>query len=176
MDPRDFEARLRLIVGGGRALHASRFLLLIAAVAAALSLPGLALPSLDDFRAALPELPTGIDDTTQRNRIERAERALAEDPNNGAAYQLRGFARMGLGEYEAALQDFDRQLELGHRPGNAYYNQACAHALDGRPEEAIACLVLAGENGIDVAEFARVDPDLESLHGRPGFEALIGLE
>jgi tetratricopeptide (TPR) repeat protein len=52
------------------------------------------------------------------------------------------------------------------------YNLACYWARVGNRSEAIRFLRSAVDQGMTVAYMAR-DPDLESLHGRPEFEAIV---
>jgi hypothetical protein len=54
------------------------------------------------------------------------------------------------------------------------YNAACSEAVQERPDSAIVFLRKAFEAGYADKAHARADSDLESLHGREDFEALVG--
>ncbi len=58
----------------------------------------------------------------------------------------------------------------------ARYNLACSLALAGRADEAIDSLSRAILLGYDDLAHMESDPDLESLHGHPDFQALLGEE
>ncbi len=75
----------------------------------------------------------------------------------------------------ARALDLDRRL-VARLPADflARYNLACSLALAGRPDEAIECLAASIRLGYDDVAHMEVDPDLESLRGRPEFRALFG--
>ncbi len=56
----------------------------------------------------------------------------------------------------------------------ARYNLACSLARAGRADEAIDSLSRAILLGYDDIAHMETDPDLESLHGNPDFQALLG--
>ncbi len=53
------------------------------------------------------------------------------------------------------------------------YNLACAENLAGNTEAALAALDYAVKAGFEDFHRAQDDPDLQSLAGEPGFQALI---
>lgn len=55
----------------------------------------------------------------------------------------------------------------------AHYNLACSLALKRRKADAIRALRQATELGYSDSEWLRSDPDLQSLHGHPAFEAIV---
>jgi serine/threonine protein kinase len=89
------------------------------------------------------------------------------------------------GGEEEAEQLYRKMIEIGDRStdpdrpkaGLARYNLACLLALNGRQEEALEWLHNAVEHGATAmkgdAPFMALDPDLESLHGNPEFEAIV---
>ena len=86
-----------------------------------------------------------------------------------------------LGELASQKGLAARALELDRRlvarlPHDflARYNLACSLAVAGCCDEAIECLAAAIRLGYDDMDHMAVDPDLESLRGRPEFRALLG--
>jgi tetratricopeptide (TPR) repeat protein len=55
----------------------------------------------------------------------------------------------------------------------ALYNEACAEALDGHADKALAALEDAIKSGFSEMELMSKDPDLESLRELPRFQALF---
>lgn len=173
MDGRDFEERLVRILRPGP-VRVARGLHLAGLACALLTLPGLVAPTLGEFRARLPALPAGSDHETWRESLARAEERLRAAPDDGAAVLQRGIALLCLARAEEALAAFQRQAELGHRPAQAFYNQACALVRLGDVESALVSLVRAADAGLDVAALADEDPDLASLRAHPGFADAFG--
>lgn len=103
------------------------------------------------------------------------------------AYEIRqdDFMRVLLGCYRARAGQTDeaRRAIRDVIPGpSTYYNLACTHALLGDAEEALDFLARDfAENHASASslehqqEWAREDPDLESLAGDPRFERLLEL-
>jgi tetratricopeptide (TPR) repeat protein len=96
-------------------------------------------------------------------------------------HQRRGEARLRLGDAAAgradldlALEAFARRLRSGADDPMTRYYAACAHALRGEKDEALACLERAARRRrpLTVAR-ARLEPALEGLHGEPGWRALM---
>jgi tetratricopeptide (TPR) repeat protein/tRNA A-37 threonylcarbamoyl transferase component Bud32 len=99
-------------------------------------------------------------------------------------HQRRGEARLRLGEPDAGRADLDLALEAFARrvrsgsddPMTRYY-AACAHALRGDTEDALACLERAAQRrrALTVAR-ARLEPALESLRAEAAWAALMAGE
>jgi len=170
-----FEERLReILTGRPRAALGQGVAVLGAALVLAIAtLPGVAAPSLARFRAALPELPTGIDRTTWERSLAAADERLQVAPDDGDALAQRGVALLGLGRTDDAIAAFQRQVELGHQPGKALYNEACARVHAGDVDGAFHCLERAALLDFPVGEYALQDPDLEPLRGDERLTALL---
>ena len=70
--------------------------------------------------------------------------AIELAPKFAAAYDSRGYARSKKGEYEKAIADFDKAIDLGRGDPNvagAYMNRGLAYKALGMKTEAIANLV-----------------------------------
>jgi adenylate cyclase len=79
-----------------------------------------------------------------------------------------------FGDREKAYAALKKVLEIDPTDGLAQYNCACTYAVMGDKKEALACLrnaILGGYK--NVSEWVKSDPDLESLHNDPEYEALV---
>lgn len=141
--------------------------------ALALSLPGPLVPSLARFRAALPSIPNGLDRAAAERVLALADGALALAPDDGEALDRRGRALLSLGRTAEAAAAFEREAAVGARPERAFYNLACARALEGRAELALDALEAALAHGIPAA-YLDEDEDLAALQGLARFERLRG--
>jgi tetratricopeptide (TPR) repeat protein len=60
--------------------------------------------------------------------LEQADLALKVDPNSGEAFVVRGLVRNGQGDYEAAIQEFDKATAQTARDTRTVANRADAYA------------------------------------------------
>ena len=104
------------------------------------------------------------------------QRVVESNPVN-ADFALRLATALFQGKsYRAAIPAYEKALELGADfPSSMAYNIACAYALLGDKEQAVRWLQKSFEIGFRNLEHARTDSDLESLHGDPRFQAIVGL-
>ena len=94
-------------------------------------------------------------------------------PHDAAARHALGLVLLRQRELPAAIRQFRQSLELDPTRATAHYNLACALALSGMTEEAIASLADSIQMGYDRFSHAAEDPDLQSLHDDPRFWDLI---
>jgi beta-lactamase regulating signal transducer with metallopeptidase domain len=172
-DARDFEERLKRILSREAPPSPRASLLGAAALGGLLSFPGFLLPTLAEFRAALPALPSGLDRTALERSLAGADGVLRENPSSGAAWAQRGVALLSLGRLEEALASFEQQEGLGYQSAKALYNQGCALVRLGRTHEALERLALAYELGLDVARNVAADPDFEPVRGTAEFQGFL---
>jgi adenylate cyclase len=78
-----------------------------------------------------------------RADMERAMRLSPRDPYVGIFHIDLGEAEIGLGHFDAAIEEFRKAIDSGERPFYAYTNLAAAYAHAGRMDEAKAALVEA---------------------------------
>jgi tetratricopeptide (TPR) repeat protein len=81
---------------------------------------------------------------------ERAMRLSPRDPFSGVFRLWMGYAELGLGHFDAAVDAFRMAIDSGYRPFFVYSSLAAAYAQAGKMDEAAAAL----------AEARRLDPKL----------------
>jgi hypothetical protein len=108
--------------------------------------------------------------------LEHLDSAIASDPNDVDAVQLRALVRARLGD-RSMLDDVDFLVKVS--TAERLYNAACALAVyaetarDPQPlERSIQLLDLALKAGFST-RVAKADQDLKTLRSRPEFDLLI---
>jgi serine/threonine protein kinase/Flp pilus assembly protein TadD len=102
-----------------------------------------------------------------------AERHLELNPDDPRAFYLGAIAWCRLGQVERGLEWGDRALAIDPEDAGVLYNVACLNAIGGRPARALDLLEHGVERGFGHKEWIEHDPDLESLHGEPRYQALL---
>jgi len=110
-----------------------------------------------------------------RKMVSEAEKAIQQDPSNGAALGIIAGGFAALGEADRAREWIDRAILIDPDNLNMRYNFACvlaAHLNDkqGALKLLQRCLGKAGDR---MLRYAETDPDLESLRNEPQFQKLI---
>jgi tetratricopeptide (TPR) repeat protein len=116
-------------------------------------------------------------DVRRRARAdEEGTQILAIGGPRGEAFEPSPWENVFAAEPERAAGNYDAYADalgeaLAKRPQHpaTLYNLACAEALAGRTEEALAHLARAIELRPNLAELARTDEDLASVRDRPGW-------
>jgi beta-lactamase regulating signal transducer with metallopeptidase domain/tetratricopeptide (TPR) repeat protein len=75
------------------------------------------------------------------------------------------------GNYEAAIEAFQKSIEAGYKEEAATYNIACGYALLGKNDLAFEYLKKAMDEGFDVGGYLH-DDDLDGLHSDPRWPQL----
>ncbi len=109
------------------------------------------------YRRAPGEVGAGLRPPTE------AEASAARDARNALIEK----------DWEKAAAAYARFLSTYADDPTSHYNYACCLARLGKENEALAALARAVEKGFTEADAARKDPDLESLVGKPAFDALL---
>ncbi len=107
--------------------------------------------------------------------VSEAQRAVQQDPSNGAALGILAGGYALLGEKEKAHEWIERALLIDPDNINMRYNFACILAGYLSDTEAALSLLqstlsIAGEYQLSIAE---TDPDLDPLRADPRFQALL---
>ena len=108
--------------------------------------------------------------------VEQAEKAIGEDPSNGAALGIGAGGLAALGETERAREWIDRALLVDPDNRNLRYNFACILAVHLKDADAAMDLLegtFAEEPGPVMIRLASADPDLDSLRSIPRFQNML---
>jgi lipoprotein NlpI len=102
------------------------------------------------------------DAALRRGNFDRAADHLSKviqvAPNNAAAYNDRGVARQGMGDYRGAIDDFNKAIAIAPDMPKAYGGRGISWKFLGDFDRAIA----------DHAKAIAVHPDLADAHGELG--------
>ncbi len=85
-----------------------------------------------------------------KSDAQQAMRLSPRDPSIGLFHVQMGDAELGLGHFDAAIDEYHKATDAGFRPFFAYSNLAAAYALEGKMDEAKTAL----------AEARRLNPKL----------------
>jgi adenylate cyclase len=110
--------------------------------------------------------------------VSQAQKAIEQDPGNGAALGIIAGGYAALGEHERAREWIDRAMLIDPDNVNMRYNFACVLASQmGEKEEALKLLdrTLA-VSGVTALRMAETDPDFDPLRELPGFRKMIARE
>src|SRR5215470_14642592 len=111
-------------------------------VAAALSACGVAVaPALADDNDTCRY---GIGDA----KIAACSRVIQQNPKNASAFNSRGFAYNGKGDYDRAIADLDQAIRIDPKFAVAYNNRGVAYHGKGQYDRAI----------VDLDQAIRLDP------------------
>ena len=110
---------------------------------------------------------------TAKKALEECERALSQDPSNGAAISFAVGALAALGEGERAKAWIDRAMLIDPDNLNMKYNFACALSVLGERDASLDMLETSLRNVRGSLGMAEVDPDLENIRDHPRFHALL---
>ena len=83
-----------------------------------------------------------------KSEVGQAMRLSPRDPNTGAWHNFASFAELGLGHFDAAIEESNTAIDAGYRVFPAYVQMTVAYALEGKLTEAKAAL--AQTAGVDV--------------------------
>lgn len=139
--------------------------------------------------AALPASPAGAADREKAKPVtfesaselyaaqewakaaEAFESLVKADPKNGRAWYRLGASYANLKQYEKAVAAYRKGVDIGGNP-IVMYNLACAFALGGAPDSALAWLGHAVDAGYRQPDAMEADPDLASIRSDDRYRAL----
>ncbi len=110
-----------------------------------------------------------------RRALDRCEKIVAVEPDNGSAMGFAVGALAALGEAERAKEWAERALLLDPDNVNLRYNFACTLITDLHDVD--AALDMLGPRfeamSIEVLNWVRTDPDLDPVREHPRFKAML---
>ena len=108
-----------------------------------------------------------------RLAVERAEQALAGDPNNGSALGHGAYSLAALGETERAREWIDRALLIDPDNMVMRYNLACTVAVHFDDVDLALSLMEPWLTSLVMVRHAEADPDLDRIRDDPRFVAML---
>jgi TolB-like protein/Flp pilus assembly protein TadD len=111
-----------------------------------------------------------------RKSLEVTRRHLELHPGDARAVTMGAVALSRLGERDEGLRWAERALAIEPEDAGVSYNVACLFALAGLADRALDCLRQAIRGGFWHRDWARNDPDLDSLRDDPRFNGLLAAE
>ncbi|MBI5849585.1 MAG: DUF2911 domain-containing protein [Planctomycetes bacterium] len=101
------------------------------------------------------------------------QKVVALDPTDGTAWHHLGYALHMQGKLDEALKAHLAATKFPQVAAIGWYNAACVHAMQGRKDDAIACLEKSVAGGFGDREQVLGDTDFANLHDDPRFQKLV---
>ncbi len=114
----------------------------------------------------------------RQGRLKEAKRVyrqvIKRDPRFADAINNLGVIYLREGDFTSARKSFEKAARVSPGYADPYYNLACLFALSHDTEHSLSNLEKAVSLEEAVREWARRDPDLESIKGSRRFETIVG--
>lgn len=108
--------------------------------------------------------------------IKSLEAYLAGNRFDGPAWSSYGVALHMAKRFDRSIEASKKAIELGFNAANETYNIACAYAVMGKTDEAIAWIGKSLDAGFTEQETLETDDEIDRLRGDPRFIRLTGLK
>ncbi len=117
--------------------------------------------------------------TTTRPKPTRRPQAPKNNP-----YKTSGIKKYKDFEYEAAIEDFNKALEIDDRDISVHFNLACAYSLTEQKEKSFHHITMAVENGFtdlekikthDALAFIRIQDEFDAFEAN-GFKSTTNMK
>ncbi len=110
-----------------------------------------------------------------REAARKSEEYARAHPQNGRAWFNFGYASLEGDRPEAAIEAFQKALDLGYRKPTTMYNLACSYARLDKKDPAFDWLFKALDAGFDASGTLRGDEDLDNLRGDPRYRKALSI-
>ena len=101
------------------------------------------------------------------------DKVISLDPGHVQALNNRGVLHLHEKNYPAARKCFEKAIRLKPDYVDPYYNLACVSAATNQAKQGIRYLGKAITMDPEVKGWARKDPDLDPLRGKPAFVEIM---
>lgn len=132
----------------------------------------------EQFQRMIRNFPE-VNDLVDRARVYitlcRKQNETAPPPEGFDDHYYQGVFLSNEREYDRALEHFEKALALRPDSEKVHYSMATVLCLKGDRDRALAFLRKAVKQDPVNRIHARNDPELQSLHGDPEFDELVGL-
>lgn len=112
---------------------------------------------------AMAEAKVFLEQKNYAAATQKLDQLTSEQPDNGWAWMMYGYALHASGDLDRALQIHEKAAGFPEQKATALYNVACVHALKGDKDSAFAALEQSIAAGFHKAEYLDKDTDLASL-------------
>jgi hypothetical protein len=119
--------------------------------------------------SALFEAERLLESGQAKKAVAEAKKAVEEQPLNPHAWFVLARACHAAGDLDGAIEAGHRAAEFAAVRASAFYNLACAYALNGQKDFALKALQGAKRAGFADRSLMASDPDLASLRDDPHF-------
>ena len=123
--------------------------------------------------APLHSAPPATNKPNNRSQASAERSQKMERARKIAALNRKFYKLFKVGKYDECKRLLKKILRTDPDNFHAYYNLACIHALNGKPDEAIRNLDIAVEKGYSNFRHMERDIDLKSLHNKPAYKKLL---
>jgi TolB-like protein/Tfp pilus assembly protein PilF len=127
---------------------------------------------LGDCYARLGQRGRAVDE--YRRALQLSQEALQTNPRDASSLSMVAICEAKLGLHIDAERHALEAVTMGPATSEVLYRQAVVYALTGKPTEGLRVLEQAFARGYG-ANYARKDPDLETLWNRAEFTKLVAL-
>jgi TolB-like protein/Flp pilus assembly protein TadD len=112
-------------------------------------------------------------DAAHRKALQFVEKHVELNPDDARALNLGASELAYAGQRDRGLDWARRSIASDPDDAMMQYNTGCFYAMQGEPDQALACLETAIGMGYGHREWMENDSDLDSLRADPRFQALI---
>jgi hypothetical protein len=116
-------------------------------------------------RPAVIQAEEALEQNRPKDAVTFATQAVKDNPDSGHAWFVLARAQQAAGDMEAAIAAGNKASTFASVRASAFYNLACAYAVQGDRDRAFLALAAARRAGFADRVQMSKDPDLASLRG-----------